>query len=535
MSAARELSRRRIFKSAVGVAAAGAAGASVVAEASPAHAAELTTTVESGAIAPAVVSLADAPTIEVDASAGNDFRVTIAGNRTIATPANPADGQKITLEVTQGSGAPFTLTWDAGYEFGTGLPQPTLSTTAGLTDLLGFIYNQDKERWLFVAGVSGFSSPPAPPPPAGTYRLFPTTDGPAAPVSYSGPFIAGINVGVSSGGCWLAGYWWWVCPSGQSTATQTFALWCLSGAAAGSLIAAGSVTSGSLTAGQWNYVPLPNPVPLALGAVYVAATGFSGNFPITNGQFGAGDPYADGIVNGPLTAYSDSSGSLPSPFKTDQGVFSVASSDPTANMPMYGSGSSNFWMDVQVTTTPSAGATYRLWPDFPSVPGHVDSDTTGYTLATEFELAQSCTLDKIWYYSPPGAVALPTRCAIWDVASQSEVSGSDNSSPAWSGGPGSGWVSCSYSGVTLPAGDYKVSIFYGGGSEWYLTTVGYWGSGGTGANGITSGPVTAPGNSAATSPGQGTYQMGSWGYPGSFSSAGAGENYWVDVEVTLAS
>ena len=60
---------------------------------------------------------------------------------------------------------------------------------------------------------------------AGTYRLFPTTSGPATPVSYSGPFIAGVVMGVTTGGCWLDGYWWWVCGSGQSTSPQKFALW----------------------------------------------------------------------------------------------------------------------------------------------------------------------------------------------------------------------------------------------------------------------------------------------------------------------
>jgi Domain of unknown function (DUF4082) len=535
VSSEQQITRRRIFKSAVGVAAVGAVGTAVLEPATPARAAELSTTVESGAIAPAVVSLADAPTIEVDASAGNDFRLTIAGNRMLATPTNPTDGQKITFQVTQGSPGSFTLSWDTGYEFAAALPQPTLSTTAGLTDLLGFIYNGDKEKWLFVAVVTGFAAPPPASPPAGTYRLFPTTDGPATPVSYSGPFIAGINIGATSGGCWLAGYWWWVCPSGQPSVAQSFALWCLSGVAAGSLIADGSVTSGTLTPGQWNYVPLSAPVPLAIGATYVAATGFTGSFPATNDQFGSGDPYGSGIVNGPLTAYSDSSGSLPSPFKTDQGVFSVASANPTSAMPSYGSNSANFWMDVQLTTTAPAGASYRLWPSYPSIPGNIDSDTTGYTLATEFELAQSCTLDSIWYYSAPGADVLPSRCGIWDVSSQSEVSGTDNSSPSWSGGPGSGWVSCSYSGVNLPVGDYKVSVFYAGGSQWYLATTGYWGSGGVGADGITSGPVAAPGTAAATSPGQGTYNAGSWAYPQSFASSGDGEGYWVDVEVTLAS
>ena len=86
---------------------------------------------ESGALAPAVVSLTDAATIAVDASLGNDFRVTIAGNRTMGNPANPSDGQKITFQVTQGSGGSFTLTWGSAYEFSAGLPQPTLSTDGG--------------------------------------------------------------------------------------------------------------------------------------------------------------------------------------------------------------------------------------------------------------------------------------------------------------------------------------------------------------------------------------------------------------------
>ena len=342
-------------------------------------------------------------------------------------------------------------------------------------------------------------------------------------------------MGVTTGGCWLDGYWWWVCNSGQSTSPQKFALWCLYGSAGGSLVANSTVTSGTLTAGQWNYVPLTTPLPLAFGATYVAATGFSNSFPDTNNQFGSGDPYGAGIVSGPLTAYSDASGSLPSPFKTAQAVFSVASADPTTSMPIYGSSNSNFWMDVQVTTTPPTDASYRLWPSYPTLPGHINSDTAGYTLGTEFQLSASCTLDKIWFYSASGAAALPTRCAIWNVSSQSVVAGTDNTSPSWSGAAGSGWVACAYSGVTLPAGDYKIAVFYGGGSAWYQANTGYWGGGGQGASGITAGPLTAPGTSAATSPGQCTYNYGSWAYPQTYASGGNGENNWVDVEVTPTS
>lgn len=179
-----------------------------------------------------------------------------------------------------------------------------------------------------------------------------------------------------------------------------------------------------------------------------------------------------------------------------------------------------------------AGTSYRLWPSYPTLPGHLDSDTAGYTLATEFQLSKSCTLDNLWFYTASGASVLPTRCAIWNVATQAVVAGTDNTSPSWSGAAGSGWVACAYTGVTLPAGDYKVAVFYGGGVEWYQATTGYWGSGGPGSAGITAGPVTAPATANATSPGQSTYNPGSWAYPQSYAPSGNGENFWVDAEVT---
>ncbi len=485
-------------------------------------------------MAPAVVALTDAATIAVDASQGNDFRATIAASCTMGNPANPTDGQKVTFQVTQGGSGSNTITWDSSYEFSAGLPQPTLSTDPGQTDLLGFIYNADKSSWLLAAFVKGFSSPVVTqPPPAGTYRLFPSTAGPASAVSYTGPFVAGVAFSVTAGGCWLDGYWWWVCASGQSTSAQPFALWQAYADGTGSLISTATVTSGTLTAGQWNYVQLPASIPVAIGATYIAATGFSDNFPDTDNSFGSGDPYSAGIVNGPLSGYSDQSGTLPAPFSVAQGGFSVAGSDPTQVMPAYGYDSDNFWMDIQIDTNPPAGTSYRLWPNYPVVPGTLQQGTASYTLANEFLLSASCTLDNIWYYSPPGAAALPTQCGIWNVATQEVVAGTSNTSPSWSGAAGSGWVACAYSGVTLPAGDYKVAVF-GGGSTWFQVATAYWGTGGPGASGIAAGPVTAPGTSAATSPGQSTYNSGSWGYPLGYASASDGENFWVDVEVTPA-
>lgn len=153
------VSRRKIFKGAVGAVAAGAVGGAVLAEvtASPASAAAQATTVEPGAVSPAVVHLTDAATIAVNTSLGNDFRLTLGGNRIMGTPSSPADGEQIIFQITQGVGAPFTITWASGYEFSVGLPQPTLSASAGKTDLLGFVYNATTSTWLLAAFLNGFS------------------------------------------------------------------------------------------------------------------------------------------------------------------------------------------------------------------------------------------------------------------------------------------------------------------------------------------------------------------------------------------
>ena len=312
-----------------------------------------------------------------------------------------------------------------------------------------------------------------------TYRLFPSAEGPVSPASYSGPLVVGVAFEVTTGGCWLDGYWWWVCPSSQSTSSQKFALWCAYNTDAAILVASATVTSETLTPGEWNYVPLTAPVPLSIGATYIACTGLSDDFPISNSQFGPGQPYGAGIVNGPLTAFSDVAGSLPMALGMSQCLFSVAGNDPTVNLPGEGFESSNLWMDVQVDTTPPAGTSYRLWPNYPQIPGQVSIDTNSETNGTEFSLSEACTLDNIWFYSPTSltvggpATVLPSRCAIFDVNSQQVVAGTDNTSPSWSGPAGSGWVACAYSGVILPAGDYKVAVHYGGGAEFYQENIHY--------------------------------------------------------------
>jgi hypothetical protein len=150
------LSRRKVFVGAVGLAAVGVTGGSLLAEgAGSAASAAVATTVEQGAVAPTVVALTDAATIGVDASLGNDFRVTLGASRAMGNPASPVDGQIVVFQVTQGAGGSFTVAWGSSYEFSAGMPEPVLSTGAGETDLLTFIYNEGRGAWLLSSFVKG--------------------------------------------------------------------------------------------------------------------------------------------------------------------------------------------------------------------------------------------------------------------------------------------------------------------------------------------------------------------------------------------
>jgi len=106
-------------------------------------------------VAPGVVALADASTIAVNAALGNDFRVTLGGNRTMGAPSNPVDGQDITFLVTQDATGSRTLSWNSAYDFGaTGAP--TLSTAASASDLIGFKYVAAKSKWCCLGSGLGF-------------------------------------------------------------------------------------------------------------------------------------------------------------------------------------------------------------------------------------------------------------------------------------------------------------------------------------------------------------------------------------------
>jgi hypothetical protein len=149
----------------------------------------------------------------------------------------------------------------------------------------------------------------------------------------------------------------------------------------------------------------------------------------------------------------------------------------------------------------------------------------------------------------PSAVALPTLCGIFNVATQQVVAGTLQGSPSgaasWSGVAGSGWVACSYSGVVLPAGDYKACVYTSGGwNNFYMETHNYWGaeSAAVPASAVTvpasivAGPLTGL-SQAAAAQGQITFHHdadGEAGFVYPTTCQFPGQNRWIDVEVTPA-
>lgn len=95
-----------------------------------------------------VVALTDAASVTTDLSLGNLFSVTLAGNRTLANPTNPIDGQTYRWQITQGAGGNHTLAYGNKFLFPGGAP--TLSTAAAAIDVLTATYNGTSDKYLAV-------------------------------------------------------------------------------------------------------------------------------------------------------------------------------------------------------------------------------------------------------------------------------------------------------------------------------------------------------------------------------------------------
>ncbi|MCU0988047.1 MAG: hypothetical protein MUE63_00265 [Xanthomonadales bacterium] len=98
--------------------------------------------------------LTDAATIDVPAGISDSFRVTLAGNRTLANPTGLYDGQVINFRIIQDATGSRTLAYGSKYKFSGGTP--VLSTAANSKDFLSCQYDATDDT-LFCSLLKGMA------------------------------------------------------------------------------------------------------------------------------------------------------------------------------------------------------------------------------------------------------------------------------------------------------------------------------------------------------------------------------------------
>ena len=91
-----------------------------------------------GAQRGAISALTDEATITVPFNDGNNFSVTLAGNRTLGSPSNHTAGQSGSIFITQDGTGSRTLAYHADWKWAGGTA-PTLTTTAAAVDRIDYI------------------------------------------------------------------------------------------------------------------------------------------------------------------------------------------------------------------------------------------------------------------------------------------------------------------------------------------------------------------------------------------------------------
>ena len=85
-----------------------------------------------------ITTLTDAASITSDFAVGNNFLVTLAGNRTLAAPSNAVAGQSGSIYIIQDGTGSRTLGYNTVFQF-VSATVPTLSTGAGDVDMLVYM------------------------------------------------------------------------------------------------------------------------------------------------------------------------------------------------------------------------------------------------------------------------------------------------------------------------------------------------------------------------------------------------------------
>lgn len=109
-------------------------------------------------IQPRVVSIADATSVTINADTtdmATQANTQGAGTLTINAPTGtPVNGQKLIFRLS--STSVQTFSWNGIFQASIDLNLPTVSSSGGKYDYVGFIYNSTAIKWQLVAKVFGF-------------------------------------------------------------------------------------------------------------------------------------------------------------------------------------------------------------------------------------------------------------------------------------------------------------------------------------------------------------------------------------------
>lgn len=102
----------------------------------------------------AIVTLTDGATVTPDFSLGNNFTLTLGGNRTLANPTNLTAGQSGVILLLQDGTGSRTLSFGSVWKFAGGTA-PTLTGTASAVDLLAyFVEGSSRVSATLLANMS---------------------------------------------------------------------------------------------------------------------------------------------------------------------------------------------------------------------------------------------------------------------------------------------------------------------------------------------------------------------------------------------
>src|SRR5258708_30657634 len=195
-----------------------------------------------------------------------------------------------------------------------------------------------------------------------TWRIWPSTNGDIVASDTTSNTLS-TEFAVTQAGCSITGYWWW-CPASGDTTAKTFSLWSCTTGTTGTRITAANATSGTLTAGAWNFTAC-TPTPLTANQHYRTEMTFAGGanyYAATSNYWASGGGSAD-IVNGPLTAFTQANA-----LGNIQGGF-IAGSAVAYTTGQFNN--ANYWVDVQIDDGPVPVATPPPYAPgrFPAAPG----------------------------------------------------------------------------------------------------------------------------------------------------------------------